>query len=138
MIKDIVKDEEFLSKPAEVATAEDAEVAQDLIDTMESLDDCVCLAANQIGSTKAVIAYQAEKGIKVMFNPKIIASMAPYMATEGCLSLEANTDVRRFQLIRVKYDALVGGNLVSRTVKLSGWLAEIVQHGVDHCAGRLV
>ena len=68
MIKEIVTDEEFLSKPAEVATAEDAQVAQDLIDTMESLsDNCACLAANQIGSTKAVIAYDDNGTARVMF-----------------------------------------------------------------------
>ena len=30
------------------------------------------------------------------------------------------------------------GNLVSRTKRLSGWTAEIVQHAIDHCAGKLV
>lgn len=138
MIKDIVKDEEFLSKKAEAATPEDAEVAQDLIDTMESLDGCVCLAANQIGSTKAVIAFQGAKGTQVMFNPKIVAQMAPYKAAEGCLSLERDTAVRRFQMIRVQFDALVDGAFESRTRKYSGYVAECIQHGIDHCAGKLV
>lgn len=138
VIKEIVKDEQFLSQPAEPATEQDADVAQDLVDTLGSLDDCACLAANQIGSTKAVIAYEGEKGIQVMYNPKVIASMAPYKATEGCLSLDCATEVRRFQLISVKFDALVNGKFVSRTWKLRGWVAEAVQHACDHCAGKLV
>ena len=124
MVKDIVKDEEFLSKPAEPATVEDAEVAQDLIDTMGATENCAGLAANQIGSTKAIIAFEG--------------SMAPYKATEGCLSLDRVTEVRRFQLVRVKFDALVNGKFESRTRKYSGWVAEVVQHCVDHCAGKLV
>ena len=75
MIKDIVKDEEFLSQPAEAATAEDAGVVQDLLDTLGSLDDCACLAANQIGVNKAIIAFEGSKGMQVMLNPKIVASM---------------------------------------------------------------
>ena len=138
VIKEIVKDEQFLSQPAEPATAEDAGVAQDLVDTLNSLDDCACLAANQIGSTKAVIAFEGEKGVQVMYNPKIVASMAPYKATEGCLSLDRSTEVRRFQLVRVQFDALVNGELVRRTWKVRGWVAEAIQHACDHCAGKLV
>ena len=81
MIREIVKDTEFLSKPAEAATAEDAAVAQDLVDTMESMkDDCACLAANQIGSTKAVIAFDDNGTTCVMYNPKVKQAMRPYGA----------------------------------------------------------
>ncbi len=138
MINEIVTDQEFLSKPAEPASADDAQVAEDLRDTMASLEGCACLAANQIGSTKAVIAYEEGDRIAVMFNPKIQAGMAPFTAVEGCLSLDEPSEVRRFQLIRVSYEALSGGKLVKRTKKLTGWTAEIVQHAIDHCAGKLV
>ena len=138
MIKDIVKDREFLSKPAEPATAEDAQVAQDLRDTIESLEDCVCLAANQIGSNKAIIAYEDNGHIFVMFNPKIKMAAQPYQTQESCLSLDEVSEVKRFQMISVGYQVISSGNLVSRTKRLSGWTAELVQHGVDHCAGKLV
>ena len=49
VIKDIIKDEALLSQPCEAATAEDAQVAQDLVDTLLARDDAACLAANQIG-----------------------------------------------------------------------------------------
>lgn len=140
MIKDIVKDREFLSQPSEPATADDAQVAQDLKDTMEALgSDCACLAANQIGSRKAVVAYEDEKGrINVMFNPRLTAFMKPYVAAEGCLSLEEASQVKRFEVVTVAYEVLAGDTLVGRTKKLTGWTAEIVQHGIDHCAGKLV
>lgn len=138
MIKDIVKDRDFLSKPAEPATAEDAEVAEDLRDAIESLEDCVCLAANQIGSNKAIIAYEDNGRIAVMFNPKIKMAAQPYQTQESCLSLEEVSEVKRFQMISVGYQVISNGNLVSRTKRLSGWTAELVQHGIDHCAGKLV
>ncbi len=138
MIKEIVKDRDFLSKPAEPATTDDAEVVQDLRDTLEALDDCVCLAANQIGSTKAIIAYEDNGRTYVMLNPKIKVAAQPYQAQESCLSLEDVSEVKRFKMITVGYQVVANGNLVSRTKRLSGWTAEIVQHAIDHCTGKLV
>ena len=139
MIKEIVTDEEFLSKPSEPATAADTAIAQDLVDTMQALsDDCACLAANQIGELKAIIAYDDNGKIRVMYNPKVLQAMKPYGAVEGCLSLGRESAVKRFDLIRVSYDELVDGELVNRTRKLTDWQAEIVQHAIDHCKGRLV
>lgn len=139
MIKEIVKDPEFLSLPAEPATAEDAQVAEDLKDTMESLEEeCASLAANQIGSRKAVIAYEHNGAIRTMFNPKLVAYMQPFKATEACLSIDVETEVKRFQTITVAYEVLVDGKLVPRKTKLRDWEAEIVQHAIDHCAGKLV
>ena len=138
MIKEIVKDREFLSKPAEEATAADTQVIEDLRDTLASLEDAVCLAANQIGSTKAVIAYRDGDRIAVMLNPKIKRGAQPYKTQESCLSLEDLSEVRRFQMVTVAYQVLAGENLVSRTKRLSDWTAEVVQHAIDHCAGKLV
>ncbi len=138
MIKDIVKDKDFLSQVAEPATADDAEVGQDLVDTMGSLEGCACLAANQIGSTKAVIAYEENGRVHVMYNPKLVAYMQPFPAVESCLSLEEQSPVQRFNLIRVSYQVLADGKLQSRTKKFSGWTAEIIQHAIDHTKGVLV
>lgn len=140
MIKEIVKDPEFLSLPAEPATADDAQVAQDLLDTMASLEeDCASLAANQIGSRKAIIAYERDDGrVFVMYNPKLAAFMSPYKTIEACLSFEVESAVKRFKTVTVAYEALVDGKLEPRRTKLTGWNAEIVQHAIDHCAGKLV
>ena len=50
MIRDICKDEFFLSQKAEPAMAGDLEIAQDLLDTLTAhKDGCVGMAANMIG-----------------------------------------------------------------------------------------
>lgn len=138
MIKEICKDTEFLSKPAEPATPEDISVAEDLRDTLEAMDDCVCLAANQIGSTKAVIAYEDNGHIYTMFNPKLKMSAQPYTVQEGCVSLEEPHTVKRFQMITVTYQVLHEGTFVSRKKRFSGYTAEAVQHVLDHLAGKLI
>lgn len=138
MIKEIVKDEAFLQLPAEPATPEDAEVAQDLRDTMASLDSCACLAANQIGSRKAVIAFESKGGIAVMFNPKIMQAIIPQGFTESCLSLGRESDVVRYKRIIVSFDELVDGAFVKRQKKYADFTAQAIQHAIDHCEGKLV
>lgn len=90
MIKDIVRDILFLQRKAEPATKDDWQVGRDLVDTLESkLDTCAGLAANMIGSTKAVILFRQGNKSVVMYNPEILkTSPAPYDAEEGCLSLD--------------------------------------------------
>ncbi len=73
MIKELVHDEAILSAPCEVATAADADVAQDLVETLLSIEDAACLAANQIGVAKAIVALADDEGnAHVMFNPKVL------------------------------------------------------------------
>ena len=139
MIKELVTDEEFLQKPSEPATIEDAQIAQDLIDTMMSMTDtCACLAANQIGELKAVIAYEYNGKIYTMFNPVIKQAIVPYMTEEGCLSLGYDTQTKRFKRITVEYNAIENGQFVTHKRKLTEWTAQIVQHAIDHCNGILV
>ncbi len=140
MIKEIVKDQEFLAQECEPATLEDAQVEQDLLDTMKHLSEsCACLAANQIGAQKAIIAYSDDNGkVHVMYNPKIVQVMGPYEAKEGCLSLDEESTNTRYQLIRVAYQESQGGKLLSRVKKYSGFTAEAIQHAVDHTKGLLV
>ena len=139
MIKEIVTDEEILSKPCDEATADDAAIAEDLADTLLADDEAVCLAANQIGETKRIVAYLNEAGKPVvMFNPQLVQKLRPYSAVEACLSREEPTAVVRYEWIRVSYDALVDGKLVSRKKKMEGNAAQAVQHMIDHCEGVLV
>lgn len=78
MIKELVKDEAILSTPCEPATAADAEIAQDLVDTLLSIEDAACLAANQIGVTKAICALADDEGnTLVMCNPKVLSAWVP-------------------------------------------------------------
>ena len=89
MVCEICKDEAFLARKAEAATANDLRVAQDLLDTlMAHKDDCVGMAANMIGVNKRIIAFDNEGEYIVMFNPVIVKHSGLYEAEEGCLSLK--------------------------------------------------
>lgn len=139
MIKELVTDDAILSQRCEPATADDAELAQDLLDTLASLDDAACLAANQIGVTKAMFAYVDEKDrARVMCNPHILLGLAPAQVVEGCLTREEEQRVKRFAKVKVKYQELADGKLVNRQADFLGWMAQVVQHMVDHCNGKLI
>ena len=139
MIKELVHDETLLSRPCAAATAQDAGVAQDLLDTLVSIDSAACLAANQIGVEKAIVAYLDEKeNPQVMYNPKLLLGLGAFKTEEGCLTRDEETAVTRFERAKVAYDEMVDGALVPRKKDLTDWTAQIVQHMIDHCKGKLV
>lgn len=139
MVKDIVTDEAVLSQKCEAATADDAAIVEDLLDTLSSLDEAACLAANQIGVPKAVVAYLDEADEpQVMFNPKLRKALRPFKALETCFSREGEAKVTRFDWVDVTYDELVDGELVARRAQFTAWPAQVIQHMIDHCNGKLV
>ena len=92
MIKELMHDPIFLAGKSEVATKEDLQIAQDLLDTlMAHRESCVGMAANMIGVRKRIIAFFDESGrtptYTVMLNPEIIKKDGAYDTEEGCLSL---------------------------------------------------
>lgn len=100
MIREIITDEEILSKPCDAATAADAAIADDLVETLLASDEAVCLAANQIGETKRIVAYLNEAGRpQVMYNPRVTQKLKPYTAVEACLSREEPTAVTRYDWV---------------------------------------
>ena len=139
MIRELVRDEAILSQVCEKATPEDAPIAQDLIETATSLDDCSCLAANQIGVTKAVIVYfDDDEYAHVLYNPKILMGIRPSRVVEGCMTRDELSKVTRYAKVKVTYDELVDGAFVQRRRDYTGWIAQMIQHMVDHCNGKLV
>lgn len=139
MIKELVKDEAILSKPCEKATPEDAQVAQDLLDTLASIEDAACLAANQIGEAKAIVAYLDEKDVPhVMYNPKLLLGLGAFKAVEGCLTRDEETAVTRFDRAKISYHELVDGEFKLCKQDFQGWTAQMLQHMIDHCKGKLV
>ncbi|MCI8740960.1 MAG: peptide deformylase [Oscillibacter sp.] len=136
MIRDIMKDETFLSQKAEPATPDDLSVAQDLLDTLAAhKDGCVGMAANMIGVRKRIIVFDNEGKYMVMFNPEIIKKSGPYEAEEGCLSLTGTRKARRWQSIKVRYQ---NEQFQTRFKTFTGWTAQIIQHEIDHCEGVLI
>ena len=139
MIRELVFDEELLSQVCERATPEDAPIAQDLIDTARTLEDCSCLAANQIGVTKAVVVYLTDDGeAHVMYNPRIMMGLRASRLIEACMTLDEPSKVTRYDKVKVSFDELVDGELKPRKRDYTGWEAQMIQHMVDHCMGKLV
>ena len=85
MIRDICKDEAFLSQKAQPATPDDLSVGQDLLDTLaHHKEECVGMAANMIGVNKRIIVFDNEGVYQVMYNPEIVKKSGPYETEEGC------------------------------------------------------
>ena len=136
MIREICRDEAFLSQKAQPATLDDLSTAQDLLDTLTAhKDGCVGMAANMIGVCKRIIAFDNEGTYMVMFNPVIIRQSGPYEAQEGCLSLVGVRKTKRFQTIKVQWQ---NEKFQTRLKTFTGWTAEIIQHEIDHCEGILI
>ena len=139
MIKELVKDEAILSQRCEKATAEDADVVQDLVDTMESIEDCACLAANQIGVTKAIGVYLDEKHEPhAVFNPRVMMGLGAQKVFEECMTRDEPSKVTRYAMFKISYDELVDGELQAKKRDFTGWAAQMIQHMCDHCQGKLV
>ena len=136
MIREICRDETFLTQKAAPATADDLATAQDLLDTLTAhKDGCVGMAANMIGVCKRIIAFDNEGTYMVMFNPVIVRQSGPYEAQEGCLSLSGVRKTKRFQTIKVQWQ---NEKFQTRLKIFTGWTAEIIQHEIDHCEGILI
>lgn len=136
VVREIIRDEAFLSQKAELATLEDLPVAQDLLDTLTAhKDGCVGMAANMIGVCKRIIVFDNEGTYMVMFNPEIIKKSGPYEAEEGCLSLSGTRKAKRWQSIKVQYQ---NEQFQTRFKTFTGWTAQIIQHEIDHCEGILI
>ena len=136
MIREICRDETFLSQKAAPATADDLATAQDLLDTLTAhKDGCVGMAANMIGVNKRIIAFDNEGTYMVMFNPVIVRQSGPYEAQEGCLSLSGVRKTKRFQTVKVQWQ---NEQFQTRLKTFTGWTAEIIQHEIDHCEGILI
>ena len=136
MVREIMKDEAFLAETSETATAEDAEIARDLLETLEAHKaGCVGMAANMIGVRKRIIAFDNEGSYMVMFNPEIVKKSGAYEAEEGCLSLTGTRKTRRWQSIKVQYQ---NEKMQIRLKTFTGWTAQIIQHEIDHCNGIII
>ncbi len=136
MIREICKDEAFLSQKAETATADDLETACDLLDTLIAhKEGCVGMAANMIGVNKRIIAFENEGEYMVMLNPVIVKSSGAYDTEEGCLSLSGTRKTKRYRNIKVQWQ---NEKLQTRLKTFTDWTAEVIQHEIDHCEGVLI
>ncbi|MDO4442367.1 MAG: peptide deformylase [Slackia sp.] len=139
MIKELVKDDAILSQPCDKATPADEQIARDLVDTLLATEGAACLAANQIGETKAIVAYLDENDEPhIMYNPKLLLGLGAFRAAEGCLTRDEETAVTRYERAKISYHEIVAGEPVLRKEDFHGWTAQMLQHMIDHCKGKLV
>jgi len=136
MIRPIMKDIIFLSKPSIPATPEDRQVAIDLLDTLKhNKDACVGMAANMIGVSKRIIVVNMGIMNLIMFNPVIVAKSGPYETEESCLSLVGERSTTRYEEIEVEFEDM---NFKKQKKKYTGWTAQIIQHECDHLEGIII
>ena len=137
MVQELIHDPIFLAQKSAVATTNDLQTVQDLLDTLAfHKETCVGMAANMIGITKRIIAFDCDGRYMVMLNPEIIKQSEPYTAEESCLSLLGGPrPTQRWQKIKVRYQTT---DLQTRLKAFEGWTAQIIQHEIDHCNGILI
>lgn len=136
MIKPIVHDQQFLSQKSIPATKSDKQTVLDLIDTLKAHEDnCVGMAANMIGIQKDIIVFKLGVLPVPMINPTIIGKNSSYTTQEGCLSLTGQRKTTRYQNITVKYFDI---SFTEHTQKFEGFVAQIIQHEIDHCNGIVI
>lgn len=136
MVKEIVRDEGFLSLPSRNASRGDIGVIENLSDTLlANKSRCVGMAANMIGVRKNIIAFSSGPLLVVMVNPVIVKKSGEYRAEEGCLSLPGVRECTRYRTIEVEY---LDSSFRKRKGTFSGFTAEVIQHEIDHLRGILI
>ena len=93
------------------------------------------MAANMIGVRKRIIVVRMGPISMPMVNPVIVAKSGEYETEEGCLSLLGVRKCKRWKSIDVSYQDAA---FLPRRQKYSGWIAQIIQHEIDHCHGVII
>ncbi|KZL90429.1 peptide deformylase [Clostridium magnum] len=136
MIKPIVKDILFLGQKSEEATKNDIVVIDDLIDTLRAnLENCVGLAGNMIGVKKRILVFTVGNIIVPMINPVILKKEKLYETEESCLSLIGFRKTKRYEMIEVEY---LDRNFKKQKQVFTGFVAQIIQHEMDHFEGIII
>ena len=137
MERPIVRSRLMLSRKAEPATTDDLPIAEDLLDTLRAHEaTCAGMAANMIGQNKLIIAFFDErKRAQAMLNPQIVRQEGPFQTQEGCLSLDGVRPATRYRRITVTWQDM---GMREHTTNYQGFVAQVIQHEVDHCEGVVI
>jgi peptide deformylase len=136
MIKPIIKDILFLGQKSEDATKNDIVVIDDLIDTLRAnLENCVGLAGNMIGVKKRILVFTVGNLIVPMINPVVLNKEKIYETEESCLSLIGFRKTKRYEKIEVEY---LDRNFKKQKQVFTGFIAQIIQHEMDHFEGIII
>jgi len=93
-------------------------------------------AAPQVGILQRIIIADIGGGLISLINPEITRDVGFEKKEEGCLSLpEIQVDISRSLNILVKGTNLDGNEIA---LELSGLMARVIQHEMDHLNGKLI
>jgi peptide deformylase len=111
-----------------------AQLVTDLIDTVQ-VPGRAGLAANQIGSTLAVFAYNVDGSLGYVINPVLAETDGEQVGGEACLSIPG-VSARRPRAARA---VVTGVDTDQRPIAVTGdgELARCLQHETDHLRGEL-
>jgi peptide deformylase len=111
-----------------------ARLIEDLLDTVQE-PGRAGLAANQIGSSLAAFAYNADGQLGYLINPQIIERSGDEYGLEGCLSIPGISALRH----RPASVTAGGLNLQQERVIVTGAgeLARALEHEAHHLQGKL-
>ena len=111
-----------------------AQLVTDLLDTVQ-VPGRAGLAANQIGSTLAVFAYNVDGRLGYVINPVVAETSGEQVGGEACLSIPGVSAVR----LRSARAVVTGVDLDQRPVTVAGdgELGRSLQHETDHLRGEL-
>jgi peptide deformylase len=111
-----------------------AQLVDDLIDTVQ-VPGRAGPAANQIGVSLAVFAYNVDGALGYVINPVLAVDPGEQDGPEACLSIRGVTATRR----RAEWATITGTDLRGDPVTVSGdgELARCLQHETGHLQGEL-
>ena len=133
--------DEILLQPCEEIddiTADIKKFIDKMITFANKLDNCIGLAANQVGRSLRVFIVRSPRAVdfKVFINPEIISRKDIGRSIEGCLSEPGDVySIRRSKTIKVRYCDIDGNEHVESFFKLASY---IFQHELDHINGVLM
>src|SRR5262245_7756221 len=126
------------TREVEVVDDEIKTLVADMVETMYAAPG-IGLAANQVGVGKRVCIVDLSVGekpgdLKVLINPRLVATAGSDVAEEGCLSFpDITLDVERPATATVEAQGLDGTTF---RIEADGLLARAMQHEIEHLEGR--
>ena len=139
MILDIkVHPDPILRQACTPVTHFDAGLLRTIGDMFETMDTYhgVGLAAPQIGLLQQILILSYDDRRMVLIKPQCMTKKGKLFAEEGCLSLPGlRLSVPRYDRILIKAQTPQG-----KTIQFheKGFISRIIQHEMDHLAGRLI
>ena len=132
-----------VSLEAEPGSEAVRKIVDDLVETMNSSEGCIGIAAPQANIHQRIIVVDVSRnprlesklGLVILVNPVVVKQSGKSVAKEGCLSLpELIATVRRAKKVVIEgFDA--AGQAVS--IEASGFDARALLHEIDHLDGIL-